>query len=74
MNRLFATGVSLSAQKQEASVAAKSGEKAEGTGDFRCERCHHQVHVSAGKPIPKCPNCGNDSFDTRYHEPGNKSC
>ncbi len=54
-------------------MAAKSGEKAEGTGDFRCERCHHQVHVSAGKPIPKCPNCGNDSFDTRYHEPGNRS-
>ncbi|GLQ53079.1 hypothetical protein GCM10010862_03370 [Devosia nitrariae] len=25
-----------------------------------------------GHKIPKCPNCGNDTFDTRYHEPGNR--
>lgn len=54
-------------------MVAKSGEKAWETGDFRCEKCHEQVHVRKGQPIPKCPNCGNDSFDTRYHEPSRKS-
>ena len=54
-------------------MAAQSGERARETGDFRCERCHEQVHVTQGDTIPKCPNCGNDTFDTRYHEPGNKS-
>jgi Zn finger protein HypA/HybF involved in hydrogenase expression len=54
-------------------MAAKSGEKAQETGDFRCERCHQQTHVAKGDTIPKCPHCGNDTFDTRYHEPGNQS-
>lgn len=54
-------------------MAAKAGETARETGDFPCSNCHEQVHVSKGDKIPKCPNCGNDSFDTRYHEPGNKS-
>lgn len=53
-------------------MSAHSGETAEATGDFRCERCHQQTHVTAGHKIPKCPNCGNDSYDARYHEPGNK--
>ena len=54
-------------------MSAKSGETARETGDFRCARCREQVHVTTGDRIPKCPNCGNDEFDTRYHEPGNKS-
>lgn len=54
-------------------MSAHTGEKARETGDFRCDRCHHQVHVDAGHRIPECPNCGNDTFDARYHEPGNKS-
>lgn len=54
-------------------MAAKAGEKAEVTGDFRCAKCRQQTHVAAGKPIPKCPNCGNDTYDTRYHEGGKKS-
>jgi hypothetical protein len=54
-------------------MSAKAGETARETGDFRCAKCHHQVHVTKGKKIPKCPNCGYDTFDTRYHEPGNKS-
>lgn len=54
-------------------MAAKTGEKAEKTGDFRCERCHKTTHVKAGDKIPKCPHCGNDSFDTRRNEPGNRS-
>jgi Zn finger protein HypA/HybF involved in hydrogenase expression len=44
----------------------------EETGDFRCERCHERVHVTQGDRIPKCPNCGNDTFDTREHEPDTK--
>jgi Zn finger protein HypA/HybF involved in hydrogenase expression len=53
-------------------MTAETGEKARKTGDFRCEKCHTKVHVAAGQEIPKCPNCGNDSFDTRENEPGNK--
>ncbi len=54
-------------------MAAKAGEEARQTGDFRCERCHERVHVTRGHKIPRCPNCGNDTYDTREHEPGNKS-
>lgn len=50
-------------------MAAKSGEKAWETGDFRCEKCHEQVCVTQGEAIP---NCGNDTFDARYHVPGDK--
>lgn len=53
---------------EELAMTAQAGEKARQTGDFRCEKCHHQVHVTQGKDIPKCPNCGNDTYDTRYHE------
>lgn len=49
-------------------MAAKAGEKARESGDFRCEKCHQQTRVNKGHAIPKCPNCGNDTFDTRYHE------
>jgi Zn finger protein HypA/HybF involved in hydrogenase expression len=63
----------LETELEEADMAAHAGEKARETGDFRCEKCHHQVHVTEGDRIPDCPNCGNDTFDTRYHEPGNKS-
>ncbi|MBX6368612.1 MAG: alpha helical protein [Rhodospirillales bacterium] len=54
-------------------MAAKAGEKAEETGDFRCARCHEKTHVTKGHNIPRCPNCGNDTFDTRVHEPGSRS-
>jgi Zn finger protein HypA/HybF involved in hydrogenase expression len=53
-------------------MAAHAGEAAQETGDFRCAKCHQQVHVTKGKKIPICPHCGNDAFDTRYHEPGRK--
>lgn len=54
-------------------MAANAGERAQETGDFRCEKCHQKVHVTKGDKIPTCPNCGNDTFDTRYHEPGNSN-
>jgi hypothetical protein len=50
-------------------MAAHAGENARKTGDFRCEQCHERVHVTRGDKIPKCRNCGNDTFDTREHEP-----
>lgn len=52
-------------------MAAKAGERE--SGDLRCSQCHHQVHVTKGERIPKWPNCGNETFDTRYHEPGRES-
>jgi ribosomal protein L37AE/L43A len=54
-------------------MSAHTGESAQETGDFRCERCHQQTHVAKGHKIPRCAHCGNDEFDARYHEPGNKS-
>jgi predicted RNA-binding Zn-ribbon protein involved in translation (DUF1610 family) len=62
-----------SAEKEDTKLAAHAGEEARRTGDFVCSRCNHKVHVSNGDKIPKCPNCGNDSFDERRDEPGNKS-
>ncbi len=49
-------------------MAAKAGEKAREGGEFRCEKCHHMVRVNKGAKIPRCPNCGNPTFDTREHE------
>jgi ribosomal protein L37AE/L43A len=53
-------------------MTAHAGEKAEKTGDFRCDKCHRSTHVQAGHPIPKCPHCGNDTYGERVREPGNK--
>ena len=49
-------------------MAARSGEEAREGGDFRCAKCHQQIRVNKGDNIPKCPNCGNETFDTRMHE------
>ena len=54
-------------------MSAHAGEKARKTGDFRCEHCNTKVHVKDGDKIPKCPNCGNDTFDERVNEPSNPS-
>jgi predicted RNA-binding Zn-ribbon protein involved in translation (DUF1610 family) len=64
---------SCARNRKDDAMSAHAGEKAERTGDFRCARCHQKTHVAAGHTIPKCPNCGNDVFDTRENEPGNKS-
>ena len=54
-------------------MSAQAGERARKTGDFVCERCNEKVHVTQGDEIPKCPNCGNDSFGERRNEPSNPS-
>jgi predicted RNA-binding Zn-ribbon protein involved in translation (DUF1610 family) len=54
-------------------MSAHSGENAQEGGEFRCERCHQQVRVNKGATIPKCPNCGNESFDSRTHETSGRS-
>jgi ribosomal protein L37AE/L43A len=43
-------------------MAAKAGERARETGDFRCTKCHQKTHVTKGKKIPKCENCGGSTF------------
>ena len=53
-------------------MAAHAGEKAQKTGRFRCDNCHEYTKVNQGDKIPNCPNCGNDTYDTRTGEPGNK--
>lgn len=54
-------------------MSAKAGERARKTGDFVCEQCNNRVHVTQNDKIPKCPNCGNDTFDERRSEPSNPS-
>lgn len=53
-------------------MVAKTGEKAQETGDFHCATCGETVHVKAGDTIPPCP-CGKNEFDSRTGEPGNRS-
>ena len=52
-------------------MSANAGERARETGDFRCENCHEQIHITKGNSIPPCPHCGNDTYDTRFHDTGN---
>lgn len=54
-------------------MSAKAGESARKTGDFVCERCGHKTHVTEGDRIPKCPECGNNTFGERRAEPSNPS-
>ncbi len=50
-------------------MSAKTGETAQETGDFVCSKCRNKVHVTRGKKIPKCPQCGGATFDERRNEP-----
>lgn len=54
-------------------MAAHAGEKAQEGGEFRCERCHEATRVNKGQTIPKCPHCGNETYDTRRHETSGRS-
>lgn len=54
-------------------MSAQAGDTAGEGGDFRCERCNHQVRVNKGEPIPRCPACGHTSFDARLHETSGRS-
>ena len=56
-----------------ASMSAKAGERARKTGDFVCQQCNKKVHVTANDEIPKCPQCGNDTYEERRNEPSNPS-
>jgi hypothetical protein len=63
---------SIRGRRQERfDVVAKTGEKAQKTGNFHCSGCSETVHVEKGEEIPPCP-CGKNEFDTRTGEPGNK--
>ncbi|MEV6178070.1 hypothetical protein [Streptomyces sp. NPDC052015] len=53
-------------------MTAKTGEKAQKTGDFYCAKCDEKVHVQQGDKIPTCPN-GHKEFATRRNEPDTKS-
>lgn len=40
-----------------------AGDLVQETDDFRCSKCYRQVHVMKGRLLPKCPHCGNSTFD-----------
>jgi predicted RNA-binding Zn-ribbon protein involved in translation (DUF1610 family) len=46
----------------------QSGERAEYTGDIVCDLCGEQVFVSRGDSIPRCPNCGNFTYNEQPEE------
>jgi Zn finger protein HypA/HybF involved in hydrogenase expression len=44
-------------------LTEKTGEIARETAEYRCENCHKPIHLKLGDLIPKCPNCGFETFD-----------
>jgi predicted RNA-binding Zn-ribbon protein involved in translation (DUF1610 family) len=54
-------------------MAALAGEQAREGGTFPCQNCNNRVRVIKGQTIPKCPNCGNDSYDERTDENSGRS-
>jgi Zn finger protein HypA/HybF involved in hydrogenase expression len=44
-------------------MSLRSGETVNKSGEYKCEKCHTEVYVTNGRKLPKCPNCGNESFD-----------
>jgi predicted RNA-binding Zn-ribbon protein involved in translation (DUF1610 family) len=49
-------------------MVAHAGESAHEGGTFHCAKCNIGVRVNKGDNIPKCPNCGNDTYDHRTDE------
>ena len=49
-------------------MAAHAGEKAREGGTFHCQKCNNSVRVNKDQTIPKCPNCGSDTYDERTNE------
>lgn len=54
-------------------MPAYSGERSRKSGDFCCQQCRQRVNVIEGDEIPKCPNCGNDTYDDKVCEPESES-
>jgi len=44
-------------------MTEKTGEIARETATYRCENCHHTLKLQLGDLIPRCPNCGFETFD-----------
>jgi len=51
-------------------MSVHSGETAKMTGDVRCEECHSKMHITIGHKVPKCPNCGNETFESSSDDVG----
>ena len=41
----------------------KTGETARESGNFRCEQCGHTLSIPRGALMPRCPQCGFDTFE-----------
>src|SRR5690348_6528457 len=59
--------------KQGVLMAAKAGEIARESAMYACESCARTLPVHQGTPIPNCPSCGNESFQTGARSLRNKS-
>ena len=52
-------------------MVAIAGERAQGTGTFKCQSCNAEVRVQQGDRIPECPN-GHKRYDERVNEPSHQ--
>lgn len=48
-----------------AKMSMTTGEEATKDGTFRCSNCQEEIAVKKGNPMPKCPGCGNRTFEAR---------
>lgn len=44
-------------------MTEKAGETARENAEYRCERCKQHLTLRTGDLIPRCPNCGFETFD-----------
>ncbi len=49
-------------------MSAQAGDKVREGGEFHCEKCHQRVRVHRGAKLPRCPNCGNPTFEIQAQE------
>jgi predicted RNA-binding Zn-ribbon protein involved in translation (DUF1610 family) len=55
--------LSLNETKERTIMALHAGDQAMQTGEVRCQKCNSKLHLINGQKIPKCPNCGGDTFE-----------
>ena len=46
-------------------MRAYVGQTIHNDGEFICGSCRHRVSLSKGDHVPRCPYCGNDTYEER---------
>ncbi len=48
--------------RQGAAFAVQAGEEAAQEGEYTCEGCRKKTHLEKKIIVPRCPDCGGESF------------